>query len=345
MNNFFHIQQQKQFTLPCDGIKWKFKDHGHKIIAIGDIHGDLEALASILLERKMINTKGKWIGGKSHLVLNGDLAGGKQVRLLISFIMRLEKEAFSHKGYVHPLLGNHDLFVFRKKRKELDGKTLYSQFPVTGAFSGSIKNAFQGHTSNAEWLARRNAVVRIGKTIFAHAGLNTWALNHSPGRVNATIRGWIRYWQNVGSKPDESTSWTVSGDIRKAFISSTGPIWTRSFKPGKKQKIKNQDLDKTASTAPDMETLIRILKKYHTSRMVLGHAPVKKSEIMLSHPYYGNHVIMIDTKISDQKNGRLSCLEITGDQVQALYFERSDEGKKIVEKELKRLKKKYKKNK
>ena len=44
-----------------------------RIIAIGDIHGDFDALLKALYIGKVINIKGKWIGEETHVVQVGDL--------------------------------------------------------------------------------------------------------------------------------------------------------------------------------------------------------------------------------------------------------------------------------
>jgi len=49
---------------------------------------------------------------------------------------------------------------------------------VEGTDKAKIRDAFSGETELAEWLRERNAVIKIGPTIFTHAGLNVWALEH-----------------------------------------------------------------------------------------------------------------------------------------------------------------------
>lgn len=75
-------------TVRADGIPWRVKRAPRRIIAIGDLHGDVVALASILLDRGLIDKTGDWIGSDAHLVLAGDLIGGhKHARLLVDLVM------------------------------------------------------------------------------------------------------------------------------------------------------------------------------------------------------------------------------------------------------------------
>ena len=95
-------------TLPFDGIQWEIPQHPERVIAIGDIHGDLHALLSILEESGLIDSEGNWAAGQTHLVLMGDLIGGKEEsRLLLGFLIRLEQQAKRASGFVHTLLGIH----------------------------------------------------------------------------------------------------------------------------------------------------------------------------------------------------------------------------------------------
>jgi len=321
-------------TLRADGISWSIKPVPSRIVAIGDVHGDIVGLSCILLDRELINRKGHWSGNGTHLILNGDLVGGKNARLLLQFVMRLETEAAASGGAVHSLLGNHDIQVFSKRYKNHAGKTLFQKYEVTGALKRTMRDAFCGNTSFSRWIRARNAIIKIGPTIFAHGGLNAWAFRHHPERINATIRAWIRFWQGIDRQPDPRTEWVALGPWVDWSPPSTGPLWTRSFKV-----VDGQRKNGKAKNAPDLETFGKLLSKYRARRVVIGHTPVDDNKIVLSHPYYGRAVVMIDSRISSKKGGRLSCIEICGDEVKAHYAKRTRTSEKIAEIERKRLKK------
>jgi hypothetical protein len=300
------------------------------------VHGDIVALACILRSRKVIDKKGRWRGADTHVVLNGDLVGGRDARLLLRYVMRLTRQAAKAGGAVHSLLGNHDVQVFSQKYQKKAGGTLFDKYEVAGAQGGELRDAFAGHTRFARFLRERNAILRIGSTLFAHAGINAWAARHHPRRINATIRAWIRYWQGIGDRPDPRTEWVAMGPGAQWSAPSGGPLWTRSYKVSAREKPGTK-----GSHPPDAVLLARLLRKYRAKRMVIGHNPVATGEIALSHPYYGDHVVMIDSKIS--RGGRLSCLEIGGDTVEAHYTKRTRFGEKLRNRELARLKRKTKK--
>ena len=44
-----------------------------RIVAVGDVHGDKDALSAVLKMSGLIDEKEHWIGGASHLVQVGDV--------------------------------------------------------------------------------------------------------------------------------------------------------------------------------------------------------------------------------------------------------------------------------
>jgi hypothetical protein len=80
-----------------------------RIVAVGDIHGDVKAFSSILQRTGLIDAGGRWTGGKSVLVQTGDyLDRGADVPAVVDLLMSLEKQARDAGGHAHVLLGNHE---------------------------------------------------------------------------------------------------------------------------------------------------------------------------------------------------------------------------------------------
>src|SRR5688572_15037539 len=76
-----------------------------RVVAVGDVHGDLDAFEEVLRLTGLIDTKGHWSGGKAHLVQTGDVPDrGDQTRAIFNLLMRLEQEARAAGGRVHALL-------------------------------------------------------------------------------------------------------------------------------------------------------------------------------------------------------------------------------------------------
>lgn len=290
-------------TAGTDEIPWDLRPVPDRIVAVGDIHGDIRALASILLDRDLIDRRGQWTGDDCHLILVGDvMRRHDDSRLLMEFILRLESESKLDGGEVHPLLGNQDVAV-RYRNGRLQPLDQFFR-PWTG--SGPVRDEFPAMIRYASWLRRRNAILRVGETVFVHAGLGDWAMRHRPGEVNSTIRTWIAHWHGLEIEPNRKTSWMVGGSHeRYGPPKCTGPLWSRAFKPPRTKKGR-------AVPRPDSLSLDEVedlLDTYRAERMVIGHNPVDRKKWITVHPYYGSMVCMIDTAIS-RKSGKLSCIEL-----------------------------------
>lgn len=81
-----------------------------RIVAVGDVHGDVAAFKKILVEAGVLDAIGAWVGGETVLVQVGDLIDrGPSMRGTFDFVMELEQAAAKHGGRVVSLLGNHEV--------------------------------------------------------------------------------------------------------------------------------------------------------------------------------------------------------------------------------------------
>jgi hypothetical protein len=315
VRSFFGVHRADEAPTLDDSQRFDWDVHPvpERVIAIGDLHGDVRALGALLAECRLIDRAGAWSGGEAHLVLMGDLLGGSdQSRLLLDAVLRLELEAERARGRVHALLGNHDILPAAGRFGKLTRREreLFTIYPVPGAAGPTLEDAFRGDSVYARWLRRRPALLKIGATLFVHAGIEKWAKKHDPAAINEAVRSWIAYWQGVGARPDKASRWMV------ARQSGDGPLWTRAFK-GK------------AEDGPSRKALRAMLVGYGAKRVVVGHAPTADGAIALEHPRYGDAVILIDTRISDPRRGRMSALEIRGDALAAVYAAERSTGRAL----------------
>ena len=51
---------------------WEIRPEPRRVIAIGDLHGDLRAFGAIARECGLVDERGSWSGGDAHLVLMGE---------------------------------------------------------------------------------------------------------------------------------------------------------------------------------------------------------------------------------------------------------------------------------
>jgi hypothetical protein len=293
--------------------EWHIPDAPARVVAIGDLHGDIRAFGAILTACGLVDGGARWSGGAAHLVLLGDLVGGgRGSRLLLDAVLRLEREAAHAGGRVHALLGNHDVLPAAGRFGKLTRaeRALYTRYPVAGARSegADLVDVFRGHTVYARWLRRRNAMLKIGDTLFVHAGVERWALETDPATVNDAVRAWLAHWQGVGPRPGKGSRWTIA----RVPGGGGGPLWTRAFKARPHGR---------APTGPSRKELRAIFDRHGVTRMVVGHAPTDGRAIVLEHPHYGAAVILADTRISNERRGRMSALSIEGAKLTPIYAE------------------------
>ena len=81
-----------------------------RIVAVGDVHGDVPTLKKVLVEAGVLDAAGAWVGGDTVLVQVGDLIDrGPQMRGALDLVMELERRPPKHGGRVVSLLGNHEV--------------------------------------------------------------------------------------------------------------------------------------------------------------------------------------------------------------------------------------------
>ena len=144
-----------------------------KIVVIGDIHADYEMLLAVLKKSGLINDKLEWIGGKTYLVMIGDLVDGK-ARIdnwsgdsdlkVINFLSKLIKQAKRKCGDVIILLGNHEFMNIR-------GNFTYSGDRGIKEMGGELKRLKYFNNQFREFGVKCFLAVNIGGWIFCHAGI------------------------------------------------------------------------------------------------------------------------------------------------------------------------------
>jgi len=83
--------------------------HAERTVAIGDIHGDYDALVSILSEAQLLGDGNSWVGGDATLVQLGDfLDRGDHPRRVMDLLIDLQEQASAAGGRVIVLMGNHE---------------------------------------------------------------------------------------------------------------------------------------------------------------------------------------------------------------------------------------------
>ena len=172
--------KNKCSVVPPSEIKFK-SNQKTRIVVIGDIHGDFNALLEALYKSKVIDINGNWTGGNTIVVQLGDQIdkGGRgnisvdyaqdplEELKVIEFMHHLHSLAQKVNGAVYNLIGNHELM-------NILGDFRYATQQHVNGFGGSQlrKQLFQPGGPIAKKLAcNTNGVMRIGSWLFVHAGL------------------------------------------------------------------------------------------------------------------------------------------------------------------------------
>ncbi|MEJ0007962.1 MAG: metallophosphoesterase [Steroidobacteraceae bacterium] len=81
----------------------------HRIVAVGDLHGDFSAWRDILRAADLVDNNGHWSGGNTTLIQTGDAVDrGPDSLEIIQDLMRLQKEAARAHGRLIAMVGNHE---------------------------------------------------------------------------------------------------------------------------------------------------------------------------------------------------------------------------------------------
>ena len=266
-----------------------------RVVAVGDVHGDVESLKAVLRLAGLLDAREHWSGGKTHLVQTGDIPDrGEHSRDAYELLMRLEKEALAAGGRVHALLGNHEVMnMLGDLRYVAPGEmaSYADQSPQPDA-AGEPRGA-AGHRAAyapdgryGRWLRTHATVVRINDTLFVHGGVSPVV----PARTLAELNAWVRQGLLPGNPP---------GGAR----TPQGPLWFRGYALG----------DDSAEAPLDM-----VLGRFGAKRMVMGHTTESAGRIRAR---FGGKAVFIDTGLSEGYGHHLAALELRGDTVTALYPE------------------------
>lgn len=140
-----------------------------KLFAMSDLEGEFDAAVDLLKANGVINDSLQWIYGQGHLVLIGDLVDrGENVVPLLWLMYKLEAEAATAGGALHYVLGNHEQYI-------LDGRCKSIAYKYYGTFYATNKNQKELWSSKSElgrWLRSKPVAVKVGSTLFMHAGLS-----------------------------------------------------------------------------------------------------------------------------------------------------------------------------
>lgn len=260
-----------------------------RIIVIGDIHGDWEVTKRIFLLHDLIDTNGKWIAEPldTKVVQVGDIVdrGGRPDSIgdecsevkIMDFLDEINDQAIQYGGGVYCILGNHELM-------NVVGNFTYSGKESIKCFGGKEgrREAFRpGGIMAKRFACSRNAVMKIGKFLFVHAGFDEKHLTKTIPEINKTMRKFLDGEKGIYNK-----------DFIDYYMAYNGILWNRELSLG----------------SPDCQKLEKILNHFNVNGLIVGHTIQEKG----INSKCKNKMWRVDTGMSKAfgKDGKIQVLEI-----------------------------------
>lgn len=289
-----------------------------KIIAIGDLHGDILQLITILLHSKLIKKKNKnicvsnsdydiknymWIGGSTYLVQLGDIfdGGGRALEdnfddnevEIYKFLINLKKIAKEKNGNVILIIGNHEIMNFNKNYNYVQDKTINKCLTVNNEDFNYKLNPTKTCNINDRHklfnipngpLAKSmkkymKGVVKINNNIFCHGGISELiSKKYNIKEINNILKLFLN-----GSIKNNNI-------LFQSIYGSNGIIWFRSY----------------SKDNSECTQLTNTLTNLNAKRMIVGHTP-QKNGITNRCQQFKKNLWAIDVGLSRAFNTKLHC--------------------------------------
>lgn len=255
-----------------------------RLIAIGDLHGDLDKTKQSLKLANLIDESDKWVGGSSTVVQIGDVLdrGGDELKILY-FLEKLRREAARSGGTLITMHGNHEIMnvegdfryvtkegldEFRnwadwycignrmkalckgleKPRDPFDGAPLVFnnvKAEFTEGFRARVAALKPDGPITARFLSKNVTVLVVGNSVFVHGGLLAKHVSYGLEKINDEVRDWIN-----GLKGKRAPEYCRGAN---------SVVWLRTFSHEFADKCDCSALEHVLATIPGAK------------RMIMGH--------------------------------------------------------------------------
>lgn len=254
-----------------------------RIVAVGDIHGDISALERVLRMAGIIDGENKWIAENTVVVQTGDIMDrGDYDYEVIQLIEKLRPEATAFNSELIVLCGNHEIM-------NLTGDFRYVTEPADATFvsrEGQPRSElFAQGGEYALMLSQYPLVKIIAGNVFVHGGVSPDHVAMGIDVINQNAKEWA-----------EGTTDIILPEVE----SGTSVVWMRDYSD--------------APTAEACDMLDETLELLNAKRMIVGHTVQGGIN-----PSCDMKVIKIDVGMSAYYGGSvIQALEIRGDELNVL---------------------------
>lgn len=272
-----------------------------RLIAVGDIHGDLQKAKEALQIAKVMDENEKWIGGKTVVVQVGDVLDRGSDEIKVFYLLeKLKGEARKQGGDVHIMNGNHEIMNVEGDFRFVDrgGFAEFGEWAKWFKLGNAIKEQCSGLEKprdffadipahypenqkarmaalrpggpiSSRFLAAHPTVLVVGQSVFVHGGLLPSHSNHGLEKINEEVRQWI-----LGEKQWYGPDFLHGRDAL---------VWLRKFSNERENQCDCALLEESLNALPG------------SKRMVVGHTIQESVGI---NAVCGNKVVRVDVGMS-----------------------------------------------
>ena len=266
-----------------------------RLVAIGDLHGDVSAARAALRLAGAIDDSDAWIGDKLVVVQTGDqLDRGDQERSIVDLFDSLADEAERAGGRVLALNGNHETMNVQGDFRYVTEHGLHfgdvaPASPMAASAPEQYREraeAFLPGGAYAKRLARRPVVAVVGSSAFVHGGILPEHVEYGLDRINREVMAWM-----AGDSPQ----------MPAAIAAENALVWTRAYGGPETPEV--------------CQVVRRVLDDLKVRRIVVGHTVQKEGVTSIC----DGSVWRIDVGLSAYYgDGPISILEVKAEQVGVL---------------------------
>jgi hypothetical protein len=306
----------------------------HRIVAVGDLHGDFSAWRDIVRSASLVDHDGHWTGGDTILVQAGDAVDrGPNSLEIIEDLMRLQKEAARAHGQVIAMVGNHEAMNLTDDLRYVSAADFAG---YADSRSAVRRESVYNSNKTAIELAYRQKDPQMSAEAIRKAWFDAYPLGRIEHQIAWSDHGRIGQWvvKNPVIVLLDGTLF-VHGGISPAYVGLTvaqinvgaaaalkarttdptaiinddqGPLWYRGLaQPLVSDNGETLVARTPAQIQPAGETqLDALLSAYGAKRIVVAHTPILSGIAVFD----DGKLICIDTGISAAYGGTVSYLDI-----------------------------------
>jgi len=306
----------------------------HRIVAVGDLHGDFSAWRDIVRSASLVDHNGHWSGGDTILIQTGDAVDrGPNSLEIIEDLMRLQKEAARAHGQLIAMVGNHEAMNLTDDLRYVSAADFAG---YADSRSASRRETVYTANKTAIETAYRKKDPQMSGDAIKKAWLEAYPLGRIEHQIAWSDHGRIGQW--VAKNPVvvllDGTLF-VHGGISPAYADLTvaqinvraaaaltarttdpaaiindqqGPLWYRGLaQPPASSNGETLAAQTPAQIKPAGEAeLDALLSAYGARRIVVAHTPILSGVAFFD----DGKLICIDTGISAVYGGTVSYLDI-----------------------------------